>query len=69
MTCIFHFRYTPSNEMFFTNSKPNKSFDWNAETFFDIINPFPKPLLDNRLIAKSSNSLNSNSRNIVYNSC
>ena len=69
MTCFFDFRYTPSDEILFTNSKHNKSLNKNTKIFFGIIYPLPKPLLEDKHILYTSNSLNNNSMNIVCNSC
>ena len=69
MTCIFEFRYTPSDEISFTNSKHIKSLDKNTNIFFGIIYPLPQPLLEDKHILKTGNSLNYNNMNIVCNSC
>ena len=61
MTCIFEFRYTPSNEISFTKSKHNKSLNKNTKIFFGNIYPLPQPLLKDKHILKTGNSLNKNS--------
>ena len=62
MTRIFEFRYTPSDNVFFTNSKPNKSLNQKTKIFFGTVYPLPKSLLEDKHIVKTSNSLNNNNR-------
>ena len=60
IVCIFEFRYIPSDEIFFINSKSNKSLNQKTKILFGIIYPFPKFLLDNKHIVKTINSPNNN---------
>ena len=52
MNCIFEFKYTPFDEIFFTNSKPNKSLNQNTKIYYGIIYLLPNPLLDDKKILR-----------------
>ena len=62
MTRIFEFRYSPSDNIFFTNSKPNKRLNQKTKIFVGTVYPLPKSLLEGKHIVKTSNSLKSNNR-------